>query len=341
MLFDSIKIVIEYSRFLMIESNVDTHFVRISENFSGQRIDNFLRFYLKAVPKSVIYRIIRTGKIRVNTKKVNFYYRLQIGDLLRFPSIRKIKTRQISIYSKTEILFLQKLVIYEDNHILVLNKPSGIAVHDGSGLNFNIIDGLRSIFNTKTQFIELVHRLDRDTSGVLLLAKNRMSLMHLQKQWRLQMIQKEYLALVNGLWDIQVTSISAPVLKKTIICCRNITNTNLIRFKSEKIAKTDFKIKEFFDNQVTFLIINPITGYPHQIRIHVQYAHHPIIGDRMYGNYQINTQFAKLGFNRLFLHASKLCFIHPYVNKKISIYAPIDQSFYKCLYFLRTSEHNK
>lgn len=318
----------------MIEYNFGVHYLKISEFFSGQRIDNFLKNYLKSVPESVIYRIIRTGDIRVNQQKVNFYYKLKIEDILKIPPIKQVKVRQISIYSKKDITFLKKSIIYEDNHILLLNKPAGIAVHDGSKLQFNIIDGLRNVMYSKIQFLELAHRLDRETSGILLFAKSRPALIYLQEQWRLKTIQKEYLALVCGIWDTNLTSVSIPVLKKKFFCYKQI-DINLIDIKHQKFAHTYFQIKEYFNNLATLLIIKPITGRNHQIRTHTQYAQHPIIGDRIYGNNQINAKFKKLGLNRLFLHASRLCFNHPDTKKKMNIFAPIDRDFYNCLLFLR------
>lgn len=339
--FYYIKTIIELPWFIMAEYNIGIHFLKISENVSGQRIDNFLKIYLKSVPISMIYRIIRIGKIRVNKKKVNFFYRLKTGDLLTVPSVHSVKVHQISVCSKKDEMLLQKSLIYEDDDILVLNKPPGIAVHGGSGLKFNIIDGLRRIFFSKTKFLELVHRLDRDTSGVLLFAKNRITLTCLQKQWSLQTIQKEYLAVVIGLWDSCITTVSISVLKKRLCADKNVSEMHCTGVKNKKNSKTCFKIKEYFSNLATLLIINPVTGRTHQIRAHTQYAKHPIIGDRMYGNYQINVKFKKLGLDRLFLHASKLSFVHPNTNEIFSICAPVDQSFDDCLFFLRKFNNKK
>lgn len=322
----------------MLERTLDIHFFTVSQDYSGQRIDNFLKSYLKSVPRSMIYRIIRTGKVRINQKKVRFYYKLEIGDLIKIASIQKVKIPQVSVCSKQKIILLKKSIIYEDDYLMALNKPSGIAVHSGSGLQFNIIDGLRYIFYSKIRFLELVHRLDRAASGVLLVAKNRSVLISLQKQWKLNTIKKEYLALVYGEWDSNITSISVPVLKNDIDYSTNIIDADFINLKNKKIAKTYFQVKESFNKLVTFLKIHPITGRYHQIRTHTKSVAHPIIGDWRYGNYQINNRFKKLGFNRLFLHASKLCFVHPNTKKSISIHAPINRSFSDCLFFLRKNK---
>lgn len=318
----------------MQEHHIPIHFLRISENLSGQRIDNFLSIYLKTVPKSRIYRMIRIGEIRVNKKRVKFYYKLCIGDLLKIPSIKYITIRQFPIYSSKKLIYLKNTIIYEDNFLLILNKPAGVAVHHGSGLKFNIIDGLRNIFYSKSQFLELVHRLDRDTSGALLIAKKRSVLVYLQEQWRLQKIQKEYLGLVCGTWNMNVTSISAPLLKKRSYD-KNVSNTMIIDFKDGKFSKTYCRIHEYFKQLATLLTITPITGRTHQIRVHTQYVMHPIIGDNIYGNNKINTQFKKLGLNRLFLHASSIRFTHPNTKEILHIYAPIDQIFHNCLSFLK------
>ncbi|WHL25274.1 MAG: 23S rRNA pseudouridine(955/2504/2580) synthase RluC [Candidatus Blochmannia vicinus] len=315
----------------MKEHDIHMHFIIISSNFSGQRIDNFLNTYFKVVPKSMIYRIIRTGAIRINKKRINFQYKLKIGDILRIPPVRRIHSNRFDIKYMKEISFLQNVIIYEDDYLLVLNKPTGIAVHGGSGLKFGIIEGLRAL-RPKDQFLELVHRLDRETSGVLLVAKKRTALVFLHEQLRVKNIKKEYLALVHGKWDVNVKIISEPLLKKTILF------NNKIVYKStekEKLSTTHFKIKEQFERIATLLVIKPITGRTHQIRKHTKYSNHPIVGDRIYGDYKSNIQFKQFGFNRLFLHASMLCFMHPSTRKNFCIYAPLDQLFYDCLFFLR------
>lgn len=316
----------------MKEHDIRTYSIKISSNFSGQRIDNFLRVYFKKVPKSLIYRIIRIGAVRVNKRRIKFQYKLKTGDYLSIPLIKQKKINTLNVQNLTEkIKFLKNTIIYEDDYLLVLNKPPGIAVHGGSGLKFGIIEGLR-ILRPKVSFLELVHRLDRATSGILLIAKKRTSLVYLHEQLRLQKMKKKYLALVHGVWDLNMKTISTSFLKKNVISGKVKVLKNL---QTEKLAVTDFLIKERFDNIATLLIVKPITGRTHQIRIHTQYVDHPIIGDDIYGNFKSNIKFKKYGFNRLFLHAYSLSFYHPNTKKLFNMQAPMDQSLSSCLYYLR------
>lgn len=313
---------------------MNIHSIKISSSFSGQRIDNFLRVYLKKIPKSMIYRIIRTGAVRVNKKRVKFQYKLKIGDFLRIPIIKQTKVNILNMQCcLEEIKCLRNAIIYEDDYLLALNKPAGLAVHRGSGLNFGIIEGLRAL-RPSIQFLELVHRLDRATSGVLLIAKKRSALIYLHEQLRLQKMKKKYLALVHGVWDLNTKTISSFLCRKNVISQNNVKMISKILPK-EKLAITHFYIKERFNTIATLLIIIPITGRTHQIRIHAQYANHPIIGDDMYGNCMSNVEFKKYGLNRLFLHAFALSFYHPNTKKFFHMQAPIDQSLNNFLCYLR------
>lgn len=311
------------------------HSIKISSNFVGQRIDNFLFVYLKKISKSTIHRIIRIGAVRVNKKRIKFQYKLKIGDYLKIPIMHKtrINTSNIQCYSE-KIKFLQDVIIYEDDYLLVINKPAGIAVHGGSGLDINIIEGLR-LLRPKLQFLELVHRLDRATSGVLLIAKKRTSLVYLHEQLREKMMKKKYLALVYGAWNMHIKTISVPILKKNIVFRINGTKMFPEHSQKEKLTTTHFYIKERFDNIATLLIVIPITGKTHQIRIQTQHVNHPIIGDNIYGNYKANIWFKQCGLNRLFLHAHSLGFYHPDTKKFFCIKAPIDPLLNHCLYYLR------
>lgn len=318
----------------MKEPDIHVRCINISANFSGQRIDNFLFVYFKKVPKSVIYRMIRIGAVRVNKKRIQFRYKLKIGDVLKLPII---KTRKINIlnmqFFSTKIEFLHNIIIYEDDYLLALNKPSGIAVHGGSGLQFGVIEGLRAL-RPEAPFLELVHRLDRATSGILLLAKQRTALVCLHEQLRIKKVQKEYLALVEGAWNVNIKKISIPLIKKNVILSDliGIIPKNL---KIEKSATTYFFIKERFGDIATLLIVKPITGKTHQIRIHTAYVNHPIIGDDTYGNYSLNIKFKEYGCNRLFLHACSLSFYHPNTKELLQVQAPLDHSLDRCLCYLR------
>lgn len=319
----------------MKERDIHVRFIEISSNFSGQRIDNFLFVYFKKVPKSVIYRMIRIGAVRVNKKRIKFKYKLKIGDFLKFPIIKtkKINILNMQFFSK-KIEFLHNIIIYEDDYLLILNKPSGIAVHGGSRLQFGIIEGLRAL-RPEASFLELVHRLDRATSGILLLAKQRAALVHLHEQLRVKKIKKEYLALVHGVWNVNIQKISIPFVKKNVRMKDSIKNISK-NLQIEKSAITYFYIKESFGDIATLLTIKPITGKKHQIRIHTAYANHPIIGDDTYGNYSLNIQFKKYGCNRLFLHACSLSFYHPHTKGLLQIHAPLDHSLDHCLCYLRS-----
>lgn len=319
----------------MKEPNIHVRFINISSNVSGQRIDNFLFVYFKKVPKSVIYRIIRIGAVRVNKKRIQFKYKLKIGDVLKLPIIkkRKINVLNMQFFSK-KIEFLHNIIIYEDDHLLALNKPSGVAVHGGSGLQFGVIEGLRAL-RPEALFLELVHRLDRATSGILLLAKQRTALVCLHEQLRVKKVKKEYLALVEGAWNVNIKKISIPLITKNVIPNDSIQiiPKNL---QIEKSTTTYFCIKERFGDIATLLIVKPITGKKHQIRIHTAYVNHPIIGDDTYGNHSVNIKFKKYGCNRLFLHACSLSVYHPNTKELLQMQAPLDYSLDHCLCYLRS-----
>ncbi|WP_395480112.1 23S rRNA pseudouridine(955/2504/2580) synthase RluC [Candidatus Curculioniphilus buchneri] len=309
------------------ESNV--YFITISENESDQRIDNFLHKHLKGVPKSMVYRIMREGEVRVNKKRIQPKYKLQYGDEVRIPPLRQSKELLPIPINLTSITALNKAILYEDNFLLVLNKPSGIAVHGGSGLNFGIIECLR-VLHRHTKFLELVHRLDRDTSGVLLLAKKRSVLCSLHEQLCNNRIKKDYLALVRGHWKDHVKTVNAPLLKQTLSYGKRIVQVN----RNGKPSETHFKVSERF-TLATLLKVNPITGRTHQIRVHSKHVGHPVAFDNRYGDKIFDQQLTGCGLNRLFLHATALQFRHPNSGKMIYIEAPLDASLHRCLQYLR------
>lgn len=295
--------------------------IYINEDMINQRIDNFLKKKFKNIPKSMIYRIIRTGKIRINKKRIKPNYKLKIGDHLKVPSIKILieekKYFHVNNYKKN----LLNNILYEDNYLLIINKPSGIAVHGGSGINFGIIEYFRNI-RPLEKFLELVHRIDRETSGILILAKKRTSLISMHKQIREKKIKKEYIALVHGLWPYSLKKISEPLLKVNL---KNKQKKMLIN-NNGKISETCFQIKKQY-SFATLLSIFPKTGRTHQIRAHVSHAGYPILFDKRYGDSNLDKRIKqKMSSNRLLLHAVSIDFIHPNNGNILHIEAPLDMN---------------
>ncbi|WP_412530811.1 23S rRNA pseudouridine(955/2504/2580) synthase RluC [Enterobacter roggenkampii] len=304
--------------------------VAIAEDEAGQRIDNFLRTQLKGVPKSMIYRILRKGEVRVNKKRVKPEYKLEAGDEVRIPPVRVAEREEETVSPKLQkVAALSDVILYEDDHILVLNKPSGTAVHGGSSLSFGVIEGLRAL-RPEARFLELVHRLDRDTSGVLLVAKKRSALRSLHEQLREKGMQKDYLALVRGQWQSHVKVVQAPLLKNILQ-----SGERIVRVSQEgKPSETRFKVEERYEF-ATLVRCSPVTGRTHQIRVHTQFAGHPIAFDDRYGDREFDKQLTGTGLSRLFLHAAALKFTHPNTGEVIRIEAPLDEQLKRCLKVLR------
>ncbi|BBU96200.1 MULTISPECIES: 23S rRNA pseudouridine(955/2504/2580) synthase RluC [Providencia] len=311
-------------------------FIDISDDEAGQRIDNFLLTKLKGVPKSMIYRIIRKGEVRVNKGRIKPEYKLVEGDQVRVPPVRVAERETTPVSAKLDkVAALANCILFEDDVLLVLNKPSGTAVHGGSGLSFGVIEGLRAL-RPEARFLELVHRLDRDTSGILLVAKKRSALRALHEQLRLKQMQKDYLALVRGNWQSHMKVVQAPLLKNILQ-----SGERVVKVSSEgKPSETRFKVEERFDN-ATLIKASPVTGRTHQIRVHTLYAGHPIAFDDRYGDKQFDSQLAGTGLNRLFLHASALKFTHPKTGDEMRLQAPLDNQLNHCLKILRSRKAEK
>ena len=314
----------------MKTENPGVQLVAISAENAGQRIDNFLRTQLKGVPKSMIYRILRKGEVRVNKKRIKPEYKLEAGDEVRIPPVRVAEREEQAVSPKLEkVAALAEAIVYEDDHILVLNKPSGTAVHGGSGLSFGVIEGLRAL-RPEARFLELVHRLDRDTSGLLLVAKKRSALRALHEQLRDKGMQKDYLALVRGSWPSHLKVVQAPLLKNILQ-----SGERVVRVSSEgKPSETRFKVEERFA-YATLVKASPVTGRTHQIRVHTLHAGHPIAFDDRYGEREFDTQLAATGLRRLFLHAAALTFTHPGSGETLRLEAPLDEALKRCLQALR------
>jgi 23S rRNA pseudouridine955/2504/2580 synthase len=304
--------------------------VAITAENAGQRIDNFLRTQLKGVPKSMIYRILRKGEVRVNKKRIKPEYKLEAGDEVRIPPVRVAEREEQNLSPKlSKVASLADAILYEDESILVLNKPSGTAVHGGSGLSFGVIEALRAL-RPEARFLELVHRLDRDTSGILLVAKKRSALRSLHEQLREKGMQKDYLALVRGNWPSHLKVVQAPLLKNILQ-----SGERVVRVSSEgKPSETRFKVEERF-TFATLIKASPVTGRTHQIRVHTLHAGHPIAFDDRYGERDFDRQLANTGLNRLFLHAAALTFTHPQSGETLRFEAPLDKGLRQCLAALR------
>lgn len=296
--------------------------VEIGEDNNEQRLDNFLITYLKGVPKSFIYRIVRKGEVRVNKGRIDVSYRLQIGDVVRIPPVRQsdpgLKNQTVP---KPLIASLEQNILFEDDVLLVINKPSGYAVHGGSGIDSGIIEAFR-VLRPQQHFLELVHRLDKDTSGCLLVAKKRSALRILHEQFRTDQITKTYLALLSGQWGRKKLTVNQPLLK-------NVSKGGermVIISQAGKPSETEFKRLQTFQD-ATLVEASPITGRTHQIRVHAAYLNHPIIGDDRYGLAEVNKLYKSHGYKKMFLHSQTLQFQHPQSGETIKITAPLPPQF--------------
>ena len=298
----------------------------VDEGSVGQKVDNFLIKILKGVPKSHIYKLLRTGQIRVNKKRVKTEYKLCKGDELRIPPVdykEKTTPKNLKIDNRTK-KSITKNILYEDDDLFVINKPSGLAVHGGSGLSFGVIELLREIYPNE-KFLELIHRLDKETSGVLLVAKKRAALVEIQKQIREKRIHKKYQVCVYGLWKDKQKTVDLMLLKtsnqdgqKVIVVDKKKEEQN------SKASKSVFFLKKQFRN-FSLLDVKLITGRTHQIRVHLAHLGFPVLGDQRYGNFKINKELEKVGFKRMFLHACEYGFIHPRSKEKLFISAPLPE----------------
>jgi 23S rRNA pseudouridine955/2504/2580 synthase len=304
----------------MSSSTQKTHsvqFIEITNSNAGQRLDNFLLSLEKGVPKSRIYRALRKGEVRVNKGRKKQTYKLQLGDTVRIPPLRVTEKTISSTVSDFLRQQLTESILHEDDDLLILNKPSGLAVHAGSGIDQGIIEALR-IIRAELPFLELVHRLDRDTSGCLLLAKSRAALLHLQQQMVEHDINKRYLTLLKDSWGKEEKTVIAPLLKNTVSAGERMVQVN----DEGKYAETLFiPLQQFPDAQLTEVVL--FTGRTHQIRVHAKHIGYPLAGDDKYGQRAFNKQMKKAGLKRLFLHAWKLGITHPATNETLQIEAPI------------------
>ncbi|WP_343183377.1 RluA family pseudouridine synthase [Buchnera aphidicola] len=305
-------------------------FYEIINKFSEkQRIDNFLIKKFKKIPKSKLYNIIRKGRIRINKKRVKAKYKLNIGDIIRIPPLKiyNIKNKKIKINTIQKKILNN--ILYEDKIILILNKPSGLSVHGGSGIYCGIIESLR-ILRPLDKYLELIHRLDRFTSGILMIAKKKSSLIYFHKQFRKKSIKKKYISIVHGKCLFKNKVINASLSKKNILKKKKMVFIDKNGKKSQTILKT---LKT--NNLYSLISIKPKTGRTHQIRVHSSIIGHPILFDNRYGNNELDKKFIYKKIKKnLFLHSKKISFIHPIYKKKMDIIAPLNKNFKKIIKLL-------
>ena len=291
--------------------------VSITAEQAGQRIDNFLLRYLKGVPKSRVYRILRRGEVRVNGGRIRAQYKLTAGDTVRVPPVR-IADRAAAPVPSGSALDLERQILFENGRCLVLNKPSGIAVHGGSGLSFGVIEALRAA-RPQAPFLELAHRLDRETSGCLLIAKRRSFLRAFHEQLRNGEIEKRYLALLAGRWSGGAQRVTAPLRKNQVRGGERMVTVDA----AGKPAVSIFTpVTRYAD--ATLAEVDLQTGRTHQIRVHAVHIGHPLAGDTKYGDPDFNREMRELGLRRLFLHAHLLQFAEPSSGETLSVSAPLD-----------------
>jgi 23S rRNA pseudouridine955/2504/2580 synthase len=304
------------------------HHLTVDEESSGQRLDNFLIRELKGVPKTRLYRALRKGEIRVNKGRVKADYRLVVGDLVRIPPLSRPAASAPPIVPHYWAEQLGQRIVYEDRDLLVINKPSGLAVHGGSGLNFGLIECLRQT-RPQDRYLELVHRLDRDTSGLILIARRPAMLRELHRQLREDKIDKRYLALVRGNWPRSLRVVEAPLAKNVLQ-----SGERMVRVSKEgKRSVTEFSIVETLPG-ATLVEARPITGRTHQIRVHAQHAGFALLGDAKYSDERTRDLCRQLGLQRLFLHARALNILLPQEGR-LALEAPLDPELEKVLEKLR------
>lgn len=305
---------------------------QVTAEEAGQRLDNFLLRVLKGVPRSHIYKILRSGEVRVNKGRARPHYHLNLGDVLRLPPVRSADPAAVPRVSEQLAVDLHERVLYEDDRVLVLDKPAGLAVHGGSGIRFGVIEALRQL-RPDLRELELVHRLDRDTSGCLLLSKRRSALRSLHQALREEAVTKRYLALVGGRWREAERVVQLPLRKNTLQSGERVVRVDQAQGKA---AQTRFYREEDL-GQGTLLRAELDTGRTHQIRVHLQAIGHPIAGDPKYGDESFNEATRALGLRRLFLHAALLAFPHPRDERTIRVEAPLPVDLQALLERLRAA----
>lgn len=307
----------------MPPASAEVKFVTVGEESAGQRLDNFLLRLLKGVPKTHVYRIIRSGEVRVNKGRASAETRVAEGDRVRLPPVRVAASPAVDAPAPAREFPL----LFEDDHLLAVDKPAGTAVHGGSGVSFGVIEQLRQA-RPQARFLELVHRLDRDTSGILLVAKKRSALTRLQDQFRERETGKTYLALVVGTWPARLKVIDQPLHKYLLADgerrVKVVPPDDPDGMRAITLVKVRSLVPAAGDRPAFSLLEVTIkTGRTHQIRVHLAAQGHPIAGDDKYGDFDLNKRLPRMGLRRMFLHAWRLRFTHPATEETVALESPL------------------
>jgi 23S rRNA pseudouridine955/2504/2580 synthase len=293
-------------------------YIEVAEDEAGQRIDNYLIARLKGVPKSHVYRILRSGEVRINSKRAEARQKVVAGDRIRIPPVR------VAERGEAEPAPHYKLpILFEDEHFVAIDKPSGIAVHGGSGIAHGVIESLRAM-RPDARFLELVHRLDRDTSGVLLVAKKRSALTAFHEMLRTREMDKRYLAGVAGRFRNEKQRVAVALAQR--VNKEGEKRVSVSRDGQE--AETIFRLVTRGE-RFSLLEAELLTGRTHQIRVHLAHLGHPVLGDDKYGDFELNKQLRKAGLKRMFLHAAKLSFDHPISGAAVELASPLPKDLEK------------
>lgn len=307
-------------------SKDQVNWLMVDSEDAGQRIDNYLFKTLKGVPKSHVYRILRSGEVRADSHRIAASYKIKSGEKLRIPPIR------LATSPNTHVAKREFAIVFEDDALLVIDKPAGVAVHGGSGVSFGVIEQLRAA-RPQQRYLELVHRLDRETSGLLLLAKKRSALTGLHCQLRAGDIDKRYFALVRGKWRDEKRQIDFPLLK-----FMTPENERRVAVHADGIAaRTIFHLHERL-GEFSLLEAELKTGRTHQIRVHLTHAGFPIAGDDKYGDFALNKRLQHDGLKRMFLHAAHITFVHPMTGESLQLHAPLPKDLADFVGTLRTGK---
>lgn len=312
----------------MAFENLDESFQKVqffdaTEEDVGQRLDNFLMRYLRRAPKTLVYRIIRKGEVRVNKKRAKANQRIELGDVIRVPPVKiEVNTQaDASEIPQTELDLIETHIIYEDKDLMVVNKPSGVAVHGGSGVRYGLIEVLRAL-RPLAKRLELVHRIDRDTSGCIVIAKKASVLKALHQQMRNDQFEKRYLAITNAPWPNGVSRVDVPLRKDHLP-----DGGWMVRVAQDgKEALSFFRVKQHL-NAMDLVEVKLKTGRTHQIRVHALSQGCALLGDDKYGDRDLNKRYRKLGMKRLALHAQFLGFTHPVTEERMLFEAPLWNDF--------------